>query len=60
MSRISKTVVWCLATGSCLAVIAAPAQAHARAKTKPERVIGGQTTVTPSSAITSFLLSRGI
>jgi hypothetical protein len=54
MSRVPKTIVWALATAMCLAVIAAPAQA------KRERVIGGQTTVTPSSEITSFLRSRGI
>jgi hypothetical protein len=54
MSRISKTIVWLLATGTCLAVVAAPAQAQR------DRVIGGQATFTPSATITSFLLSRGI
>jgi hypothetical protein len=54
MSRISKTIMCLLATGSCLAVIAVPAQAQG------ERVIGGHATVTPSAEIRSFLQSRGI
>jgi hypothetical protein len=54
MSRMSKTVVWALATALCTVVVAAPAEA------KSKRVTGGHATVTPSAQITQFLRSRGI
>jgi hypothetical protein len=54
MSRMSKTVVWALATGLCTVAVAAPAEA------KSARVTGGHATVTPSAQITQFLRSRGI
>jgi hypothetical protein len=59
MSRIPKTIVWLLATGSCMAVIAAPAQAR-RAQPQRERVTGGQLAFAPSAAITSLLQSHAI
>jgi hypothetical protein len=59
MSRISKTIMWLLATGSCLAVIAAPAQARP-AQPQRERVTGGQLVFAPSAAITSVLQSHAI
>ncbi len=51
---MSKRLVWALAMLAVALVIAPAAQA------KPDRVIGGRVTVTPSSEITAFLLSRGI
>ena len=54
MSRVSKTTVGALATGLCLVAVAAPAQA------KGEQITGGHATVRAATAISSFLISRGI
>ena len=54
MSRMAKTTVGVLATGSCLFAIAAPALA------KSEKVVGGHATVRASMQIATFLRSRGI
>jgi acyl CoA:acetate/3-ketoacid CoA transferase beta subunit len=51
---MSKKLVWALAAGLSVLVMAAPAQARG------DRVTGGHATVTPSAQITAFLRSRGI